>query len=149
MSVNAGKARLQFLRENEARRQTILDYLNTNGPTLAHGLRHLIDMPVRQLRTSLQTMKQRGEVAITGSQQKTIYIALKTVTESAEKLHAAIQTSYEKKRGSEYKKPDAPAAPKITAPWLYIHKPSINPIPNQGGQGALRRTVFVNCQQNY
>ena len=144
MSANAGKARLQFLRENEARRQTILDYLNANGPTLAHGLHHLIDMPVRQLRSTLQTMRQRGEVAITGSHKKTLYIALKTITESAEKLHTAIQTSRLKKRGSEYKKPDAPEAPKITHHGSTFTSPASIQYPTRAARarcGALRSST--------
>jgi hypothetical protein len=37
-----------------------------------------------------------------------------------------------------------------TEPWRTVHKGGENPaIKNQGGQGSLRRTVHVNCQQHY
>lgn len=37
----------------------------------------------------------------------------------------------------------------IVAPGHIRYRPGAKPIPNQGGQGALRRTVHIDCSRNY
>lgn len=161
MSAAAGRARMDVLVESQHRRQRILDYLNgiaqaaaadASGATpasasvvqitAATGERHKLVIG------TLALMRARHEVASTGTQLAVRYVALVATTVTAQTMYDAIKASYTAKTAAA--KAAAIEKQAQHEPWRTVHKGGENPaIKNQGGQGSLRRTAHVNCQQNY
>lgn len=158
------------LKRAEVRRQKILDMLHAT-PGMGGG-DIVIAMPeytFESIRGAIANMLAKREIAGTWPKRAQTYIALVKTTESAESVRAArlartkehnkrnrdpeYQAAYrEKKRQAEAKRAQRKHEAKLAAePWRTIHivRADDPPLKNQGGQGALRRDVTVNCGQNY
>lgn len=82
----------------------------------------------------------------------------KTINEARDRPEIAIEKrakrecERERKRIAEAKRQQRKRDKELAAqPWRTVHivKADDPPLKNQGGQGALRRNVFINCEQNY
>lgn len=160
------KATLQRAQE---RRQTILDLLNaTPGMNTAGLLQSMPEYTLANLRGSIANMLAKREIASSGSKRDHVYLALVQTTHSAASVLEAkyarnrvgnekrdpktMNAARERKRIAEAKRAQRKREAELAAqPWRTVHivKHDDPPLKNQGGQGALRRDVFVNCQQNY
>lgn len=124
------------------RRQNILDTLNQSesGLTFAQLFDAMppVDPPYTHvsMRGAITYMLNRCEIAASGTPRERIYIALVASTHIVESAAAS------RKRLRDDAKKQA-----TSEPWRYIHKPG--KYKSQGGQGAVRQPVYVNCQQFY
>lgn len=161
---------IEELKRAEQRRQAILDFLNMHGPSNFDALRaEFKHIKFDTLRGSVAGMLRMREIAATGPSRSHIYIALVVTTRSAEQIRAtktqktresnnrtekrtnfAHDAKREAKR-QEYLKREAElcAMQSNVAPGHYRHDPDKFRHYPSGGQGAVRRTVFVNCEQFY
>jgi len=148
MSAAAGRARMDVLVESQHRRQRILDFLNSNGPASVLQIAAATGVRRKLVMGTLALMRARHEVASSGAQLTVRYVALVATTVSAETMYAAIKESFTARR-AEAKAAAVQKKAKLE-PWRTVHVGGENPaIKHQGGQGSLRRTVHINCQQNY
>lgn len=161
MSAAPGRARMDVLLESQHRRQRILDHLNgiaraaaadatgaTPGSASVLQISRALGERHKLVIGTLALMRARHEVASSGAQLAVRYVALVATTVSAQTMYDAIKASKQAK-AAEAKAADAPA-PVNHEPWRTVHKGGEGPpIKNPGGQGSLRRTVYVNCQQHY
>jgi hypothetical protein len=154
---------MDVLVESQHRRQRILDFLNATaeaaaadpgGDTPASATVPQITAgtgdPHKSITGTLALMRERHEVASTGKKLAVRYVAMVTTTIDAQTMYDAIRehAGVKAKRASTEVNEAAKRAK--TEPWRTVHKGGENPaIKAQGGQGSLRRTVYVNCQQNY
>ena len=150
VSAVTGRSRMDVLVESQHRRQRILDYLHANGAASVLQITTGISDVHKLVTGTLALMRARHEVAATGKRMDVRYIALATTTVSAQEMHDAIR-DHAAKRSKTAATEVAEASKRAKhEPWRTVHKGGENPaIKNQGGQGSLRRTVYVNCQQNY
>jgi hypothetical protein len=133
-----------------ARRQMILDFLHANpGAKMGVIGTHLFGEKESRSRhhNTIHTMLDWGEVRMEGPARSRKYWALASITRSAVDVHTACMHNADQ-LNSERRADKVRRAMRSNA-GLYVHTPSKHPITNQGGQGALRRTIFVNCNQNY
>lgn len=161
--ITKGRPRMEMLLESQHRRQRILDFLNAaaeaaandpSGDTQASASVLQIVTGTgdthKRITGTLALMRERHEVASTGKKLAVRYVALVTTTIDAQTMYDAIRehAGVKAKRASTEVNEAAKRAK--TEPWRTVHKGGENPaIKNQGGQGSLRRNVYVNCQQNY
>lgn len=148
VSAVTGRSRMDVLVESQHRRQRILDYLHANGAASVLQITTGISDVHKLVTGTLALMRARHEVAATGKRLDVRYVALVATTVSAQEMYDAIHARAKTKRASS----EVAAAVKRAKaePWRTVHKGGENPaIKAQGGQGSLRRTVYVNCQQNY
>ena len=143
------------LHNAQLRRQMILDHLIAHPQTTFYELAAALAAHWSEfgLRGALGGMQTRGEIAYTGKPRNRQYTALVTATLSAEE----IITRHRDKNRRAYQKriadlpPKSPRGAQAAAandePWRYVHKPGQSR--SEGGQGAVRARVYVNCQQNY
>jgi hypothetical protein len=153
------------------RRQSVLDYLNAHPKSgfddLLRALGHQIDEP--QLCGALIAMVKRRELASSGPAKERIFIALKTVTMSvdevleaqrqrkranyrrhAERISISNKNRKKERRATREAAPKPEQATANDAPGHYRHYPGKGgPLGYQGGQGACRPAVYVNCEQHY
>jgi len=158
MSAVAGRSRMDVLLDSQHRRQRILNFLNgiakaaaadPDGTTpssasvpqitAATGDKHKLVIG------TLELMRGRHEVASTGARSAVRYVALVTTTVSAQEMYDAISSA----RATRMEAEDDAHANQPSASAGGVHKSGAHPIKNQGGQGALRRTAYVNCYQHY
>lgn len=161
--ITAGRPRMEMLLESQHRRQRILDYLNATAETAAadpcgttQRSASVLQITAgtgdthKSITGTLALMRERHEVASTGKKLAVRYVALVTTTIDAQTMYDAIRehAGVKAKRASIEVNEASKRAK--TEPWRTVHKGGENPaIKAQGGQGSLRRNVYVNCQQNY
>lgn len=151
MSAVKGHKRIDVLRASQTRRQEILDHLAATPLLTSKTISSLIGCDIKTTSHTLSMMRKRREVATTGAHHSTRYVALATTTVSAEVLDAAMAEQRVLKAATRRVAEVAVAVKKNHAePWRTVHRGGGDPaIKRQGGQGSQRRTVFVNCTQNY
>jgi hypothetical protein len=139
---------MSYLKSQQTR-QTILNHLHATKPAGCKDIAIAINIGKNAVESGLRAMLQRGEIERLGAGQATRYKAIATTTVSAEQI---IEEMAAKRYGiADHNKAKAKAkqAPlKPCEPWRYRSKDYRNPykdlpLQNQGGQGALRSTVFV------
>lgn len=128
-----------------ARRQAILDYLACHpgarmgdiGAWLAargdHG----------SVGNTVRTLIDWNEARFEGNSRTRSYYAIARTTRSAEEccqLRDALLAQSNAARADASGNETTRRRPE---PWRFIHRASETPIPNQGGQGALRQRVHV------
>lgn len=157
------------LQRAQDRRQKILDLLHqTPMMTAAALLQAMPEYTLANLRGSIANMMAKSEISVSGPKREHTYIALAKTTHSAASV---LESKYARNRvGNAKRDPETTNAARerkrfleaerakrkrekeiASQPWRTVHivASDAKPIPNQGGQGALRRDVTVNCQQNY
>jgi hypothetical protein len=112
-------------------RQRILDYLNRGNRASSARIASALGMRTEAVTRLVLAMLRLGEVERNGPSRDCTYSALVETTAPAASVR-------EHARRAENEKPARPKGGK----GRYIHVPG-NPIPNQGGQGAVRRTVSI------
>lgn len=110
------------------RRQAILDFLNDGGEATAAQISAGVGLEKRTIHNYLQDMRADREIRTDE----------RRVGRTVVYVHSALVTKTACASAPPPEKPN-------TEPWRTVHKGTDRdrPIPNQGGQGALRRTVFV------
>lgn len=123
-------------------RQQILDYLHNRDWVASNAILRMVGGSKQALTARLIGMRRANEIEsreINGSMQ---YRAL--VRKTAEKMpinEVALQAMHAAKKAMLA---DPAEHPKPKGPWHTIHLSADRPpIPNQGGQGAVRRSVAV------
>lgn len=154
MSTALGRPRLDVLLDNQHLRQRILDFLHANGHASSFEIAAGINEPLKHIKAALLQMRLRVEVSKEGSHRTVRYIALVETTTSAQELDAKIRKCGGVKASALANQKPNPQPEKQTDNTQSvaaggIHRSGDHPIKNQGGQGALRRTVHVKCFQNY
>lgn len=153
MTAARGRPRLDVLVENQHRRQRILDFLHANGAASSVEIAAGINVPLARIKAAMMQMSGRAETRKDGTHRTARYTALVETTASAQELDAMIR-----ERGREGKarvkdkfkpQPAQPAVQQQSAAGGGVHTPGNHPIKDQGGQGARRRTAYINCYQNY
>jgi hypothetical protein len=116
------------------RRQAILDFLNEGGEATAAQIAVGVRLQKRTIHNYLKDMRADQEIRTEERQVGRIVTY----------VHTALVT-----KTTFIPPPPPPKANK--EPWRTVHMGSdrMHPIPNQGGQGALRRTVFVGANTVY
>lgn len=157
------------LQRAEERRQKILDLLNASPGLDYPGIQqHMPEYPPTSMRGAIANMLAKREIAAAGPKRGHVYFALVKTTHSAESVIDAkrarnqignskrdpetLNAARERKRIAEAKRQQRKRDKELAAqPWRTVHivKADDPPLKNQGGQGALRRNVFINCEQNY
>lgn len=125
------------------RRQMILDCLNaTPGAQMGEIVAFLAARSDSgNAANTVRTMAARRELRFEGNARTRRYFALAETTRSAEECVAIREANLAAANAARRREPvDGPA----TAA-RYVHKPGKHPIKNQGGQGACRPRVYVNC----
>ncbi len=129
-----------------ARRQHILDCLHAHPGA---------DMPAinawiaardagADASNTLRTMIDWQEIRHEGDARRRRYFALVETTRSAEECKAMREANLA--ASNRAKQRAALSAESAQAePWRHVHRPGKHPIKNAGGQGALRRRVYINC----
>ena len=126
------------------RRQQILDFLRENpGANMGAIGAHLFgnESPRSRHHNTVQTMIEWDELRYEGKARNRKYWALVETTRSALEVQQARETGIRKKNAAL-----ETAAIIRTARGQgrsYIHTPGDRPLPNQGGQGALRREFGI------
>ena len=138
---------MDVLLESQVRRQHILDYLHAHGPASSRQISDAVGQDYRTMRGTLVGMRDRGEVSFSGLRNHAVFIALVNTTVSADKQYNAIRDHHDRKKlAAEAAKVEK----QNNEPWRTVHKGGEDPaIKSQGGQGSLRRTVYVNCSSHY
>lgn len=150
----------------QARRQAILDYLHAHPCSMFYALLDAlskIDPPIDgvspiNMRGTLANMLKKGEIAATGRPRQHQYIAIATVTESADELREKFLERQKKNNAKNYR-PTASAARKAAVKATPVNTwnggnirhigGSLPTGANQRGQGALRPRVTINCAKSY
>jgi len=140
------RTKYDILLENQHRRQAILDHLHTVGPLTTKQIAAYLGMPDTRVSTTLGDMQYRREVVNVGMRGKATWAALTSTTVSAvdvqEKIVRAVVANNKAKMRDGHT-PDK-------QPWRTVHiGGSLPKTSDQGGQGALRPTVYVNCCTHY
>lgn len=137
-------------KDSEKNRQSILDYLHQNPLKSAKQIAddNQGGMTLNSVESNVRFMTRRKEIEKIGKGRSTRYRAIvaKTVTaaEVVAEMQARKQTVMNEKRAEQSQKRH------IEAPWIYRsdgHKRE-HPIPNQGGQGAVRREFGIQSTMN-
>lgn len=150
MSAQAGRAKMDVLLESQHRRQRILDFLNGNGPASVMQITAATGDTHKRITGTLALMRHRHEVASSGAKLAVRYSALIATTIDAQTMYNAIRDHAAVKAATAAADAAATRKRAKKEPWRTVHKGGENPaIKNQGGQGSLRRTVHINCQQHY
>lgn len=134
------------------RRQLILDCINAR-PGAVMG--EIVDYLAAHDDTgnsgcaanTIRTMTDWGEIRHEGKSRSRRYYPIVRTTRSAEECKERREIQLAEANAARHNV--AAADTGKNRPGYYRHKPQEHPHPRQGGQGALRRTVYVNCQQNY
>lgn len=116
------------------RRQAILDFLNEGGEATAAQISEGVGLEKRTTLNYLLEMRTDREIRTEERQ----------VGRMITHIHTALVTK------TVFTPPPPPPKPNLE-PWRTVHMGSDreHPIPSQGGQGALRRTVFVGANAVY
>ena len=153
------------LKRAEVRRQKILDMLHEN-PGMSGGslVQALPEYKYESMRGAIANMLAKAEIAGTGPKRAQCYFPLVKTTHTAESVRAAKLARTNATNGKRITDPEKLKAQRerkrlerarerqqAAEPWRTVHivRADDKPIQKQGGQGALRRDVTVNCQQNY
>lgn len=165
-----GQYSVAQLKRAEARRQAVLQYLNANGPSTFEQLCSVLpDQKEASMRGAISGMLRIQEIAATGPKRAHVYIALVSTTRSAEhirseKTRKTNESSARQRKLSNVARDARREAKRIAdreredelrknqcnvAPGHYRHDPDKFRHYPSGGQGAVRRDVFVNCEQFY
>lgn len=144
------------LKDAEARRQAILDYLRGNpGVNAAAVSQHMTGADDdKTISATLSNMVKWGEIAGSGGRHNRAYYAISITTRTAEDCRAARlagqRESVKKKKEQAAKKPESTWRG-LRANGRTVYKSGDNPeiAKHQRGQGANRPRVYVNCEQNY
>ena len=159
---------IDTLRISEARRQAILDVLNSAGVPMstpailaameASGVAVLY--PV--YKGTLSSMLVMGELSSQGRRGKMLFSAMVEVTKSAEVVSQAQKMSQAIRRKNQALEKSSPKhiAARRKTPGVYVHQcgdrdpdcdPKLvnKPLQNQQGQGSARRDVFISYGQLY
>ena len=126
------------------RRQTILDFLHANpGSDMGAIGAHLFgdDAPRSRHHNTVHTMIEWGELRFEGKARSRKYWALVETTRSALEVQQARETGIRKKNAE--RETEAILRTARGNGRSYIHTPGNRPIPNQGGQGAIRCAIYV------
>jgi hypothetical protein len=157
------------LMRSQERRQKMLDLLHATPGLDASGLiAALPEYTLESVRGAIANMLAKSEIAATGPKRDRKYFALVTTTHSAASVLEAkyarnrvgnakrdpetVNQARERKRATEAKRAQRQREREAAAqPWRTVHivRPDDPPIKNQGGQGAVRSRVFVNCHTEY
>ena len=113
----------------EANRQSILDYLHASPYRTTTDLAVHLGVDTERANRLIANMVRMGEAARYGKRGSLTFTAIATKTVSADDIYAKVEGGLPKAR------------PKQSA-GRYIHVPG-DPLPNQGGQGAVRRSVTI------
>lgn len=150
MSSRAGRSRLEVLTENQERRQRILDFLNAHGPAYSSEIAAATGDSCACVKATLKQMLPRGEICKEGTHRTARFTALVETTMSAQDMDAMIRAGKVRAPAKPKPKPQTakPAEQRSVAAGG-IHYSGDHPLKNQGGQGALRRSVFVNLSNSY
>lgn len=127
------------------RRQRILDFLNRNPGArmdrIGGHLRRLGDHG--NAHNTIRTMAEWGEIRFEGSPRTRRYYAIAGITRSAdESREMRIRNVAE----ANEKRHQAKVVESLSCKGV-VHHPGKHPIPGQGGQGAVRQRVSINCSQ--
>lgn len=136
--------------ESANRRQQILDFLNAHPGSLMGPIGCALFGEGKSRSRHHNTIKNMitlGEVRFDGTFRLRRYYALVATTRSAEEVRVACMGGVAKANHDRHS--DAVRRAVSQGPGYYLHIPSDKPIANQGGQGCVRRSVYVNCQQFY
>lgn len=128
------------------RRQIILDFLcERPGAKMREISAHVsgIGDPANTSNT-IRTMCDWREIRHEGNHGSRRYYALVATTRSAEECKSMRDANLAAANALKQQSAAQSAASQNT-PGHYVHKPGKNPTPNQGGQGALRATVYIKC----
>lgn len=127
------------------RRQMILDFLLANPGALMPNIRAWLAAhgDTGHASNTIRTMADWSELRFDGESHRRRYFALTETTRSAEESIAMREANLA--AANALKKRDAETRAPASYAGRYIHKPGKHPIPNQGGQGACRASVHVNC----
>jgi hypothetical protein len=130
----------------QRRRQAVLDFLHGNPSSALPTIeRHMLSLGDNDsMDNTMRTMLGWDEISFTGGHGRRRYSAIAATTRSAEQVM--------EDRGSKVLKKafdDHIDKPVRNRPGHYVHRMGEHPIRNQGGQGALRHTTYIDCQQFY
>lgn len=133
-------------RNAQRRRQAVLDFLHTSpGVALPVIQAHMLSLgDEASMDNTIRTMIGFGEITYTGGHGRRRYSAIATTTRSAEQVMDDRGNKILKKAFDDHI--DKPVR---SSPGHYVHRMGEHPIRNQGGQGALRHTTYIDCQQFY
>lgn len=129
-----------------ARRQLILDYLLDHpGALMGEIGAHLAAHGDHgNAFNTLRTMADWSELRFEGNARSRRYFALAAKTRSAEECKAIREANLAAANAAKQRNTEAAEA-RPAEQGRYVHKPGAHPIRNQGGQGAARARVYVNC----
>lgn len=116
------------------RRQAILDYLNDHGESTAAEISKALGYEKRTVHNYMRDLRMDYEIS------------------TVERIVGKCMMQYHTAKVAKSKYTGCADLPKPSKePWRTVHRGTDNdrPIPNQGGQGALRRTVFVGANTVY
>lgn len=133
------------------RRQIILDYLHGNPGARMPEINAWIAVQGvgGDASNTLRTMAEWQEIRHEGRARSRRYYALVDNTRSAETCKALRYANLSASNQAKRRTAEAEPAPG-KEPWRTVNRPGDRPpIPNQGGQGALRRRAHINCGGNH
>lgn len=134
------------------RRQLILDCINARhgavmGEIVDYLAAHGAAGNSGGAANTIRTMTDWGEIRHEGNARSRRYYPIVRTTRSAEECKERREIQLAEANAARQNSAAADAGQNRTG--YYRHKPLEHPHPRQGGQGSLRRTVYVNCHQNY
>jgi len=122
-----------------SRRQLILDCLAaTPGAPMGEIVAYLSARgDTGSAANTVRTMADWRELRFEGTARSRRYFALVATTRSAKKCIAMREASLAAANAAKRREPESTTGS--------VHKPGRHPIKNQGGQGACRARVHINC----
>lgn len=129
----------------QTRRQQILDFLDVHPGAMLNVIKAHLDSlgNDKSIDGTLRSMIGFSEIVREGGHGQGQYYALATTTRSA------VQVLLERERKMKSGLGEFNDHSKLQKHRPGVHLMGKHPIPNQGGQGALRRDTFASCSQNY
>lgn len=127
------------------RRQLILDHLNAHPGAQMPDIRAWLSAngDTGNAANTLRTMADWSELRFDGDARRRRYYALVETTRSAEESIAIREANLAAANAA--RQSEATRTAFLAGAARTVHTPGKRPIPNQGGQGACRARVYVNC----
>ena len=122
-------------------RQTILDYANKHGRCTCIEVAAYMGTTNDQANRNMNKMVADGEMERIGSNKNVVYLPLAAKARSAEEMRERMIGRRRVARAHEVEKAKAKA--KRTGRYVHVCSDTEPPIPNQGGQGAVRRGATI------
>ncbi len=132
-------------------RQSILDILNKQGPLRSMEISTIMGINSDAALRTIYRMEEEGEVVRNGKGKKQTWTAIVLTTVSADEMRKRIELRKRETTEQTNRNRQRVAKVKEIAGY-YRHRDHRNidvepPLKNQGGQGALRNKVSVDCSQ--